>query len=245
MDVLFSVVGLCLALFAGVWTYEDARKRGMTASSAAVWGLGVAVLLILFLPLYLAGRPPLLAAAPGTLQVASQLVQLEELKAHGTLSEEEFQQAKARLLGSGDLSRAYVDEASGQINALLQQGRKPEALAAALQLRERLTGQADYAADLRNVQTAIVALSGSAPAAPASGSRVLGGLLLALGGLMVLGAMSMDVSVAVPTQTFMGETFGGGRVNNIGLMNDRQNLVMLGSALGLGGLLLMLLGGKR
>ena len=28
-------------------------------------------------------------------------------------------------------------------------------------------------------------------------------------------------------------------------MNDRQNLVMLGSALGLGGLLLMLLGGKK
>ena len=243
MDVLFSVVGLCLALFAGVWTYEDAKKRGMTAGSAVVWGLGVAVLLILFLPLYLAGRPPLPAAAPGTLQVASQLVQLEQLKARGTLSEEEFQQAKARLLSPADLSRTDVDEASGQINALLQQGRKPEALAAALQLREKLSGQAEYAGDLRNVETAIVALSGSPPAA--SGSRVLGGLLLALGGLMVLGAMSMDVSVAVPTQTYMGETFGGGRVNNIGLMNDRQNLVMLGSALGLGGLLLMLLGGKR
>lgn len=74
-----------------------------------------------------------------------------------------------------------MDEASGQINGFLQQGRKPEALAAALQLRERLSGQAEYAPDLRNVQTAITALSGNtAPAA--SGSRVLGGLLLVLGG---------------------------------------------------------------
>lgn len=71
---------------------------------------------------------------------------------------------------------------------------------------------------------------------------MLGGLVLVVGGLMVLGALSMDVGVAVPTQTILGETFGGGRVNNIGLMKDRQNLLILGSVLGLGGLLLSLLG---
>lgn len=36
-------------------------------------------------------------------------MQPEELKARGTLSEEEFQRAKTRLLGSGKLSRAWVD----------------------------------------------------------------------------------------------------------------------------------------
>ena len=61
----------------------------------------------------------------------------------------------------------------------------------------------------------------------------------------MLGALNMDVSVQVPVQTFMGESYGGGRVNNIGLMNDRQNLLLLGSALGIGGLLLSLLGGKK
>ena len=243
MDVLGMIIGICLGLFAAAWTYEDARKRGMSASSAAVWGLGVAVLLIAFLPLYLAGRPPLPAAPVETLQVAQQLLQLEELKIRGTLSEEEFVQAKSRLLG--DLSRTQVDEAAGHINTMLQQGRKPEALAAALQLQNRLAGRAEYASDLVNLQTAITALSGSRPAPATSGARVLGGLILAAGVLMVLGALSMDVSVQVPVQTFMGESYGGGRVNNIGLMNDRQNLMLLGSALGIGGLLLTLLGGKR
>lgn len=32
-----------------------------------------------------------------------------------------------------------------------------------------------------------------------------------------------DSSVAIPGVTIFGETIGGGRVNNIGLMQDRQN----------------------
>lgn len=243
MDVLGTIIGLCLALFAAGWTYDDARKRGMTASSAIIWAMGVAVLLIAFLPLYLAGRPPLLHKPAEPLQVAQQLLQLEELKARGTLSAEEFEKAKSRLLA--DLPRDQVDERIALINTLLQQGRKPEALAAALQLQSRLAGQPEYSTQLQSLQTAISALSGPAPATPINGARILGGLILALGGLLILSAMNMDVSVAVPTQTFMGESYGGGRVNNIGLMNDRQNLMVLGSALGLGGLLLMLLGGSR
>ena len=242
-----SIIGLCLALVAAGWTFEDARKRGMDAASALVWAIGVACLLILFLPLYLLRRPATAGPSPGALQVAQQLVQLEELKARGTLSEEAFQEAKSRLLGTepvGELSASYVEQSSAYINALLQQGRKVEALAAALQLQSKLTDQPEYAAQLKNVQAAIAALStaGAPVKAAPSGARVLGGLVLALGGLMVLAALNMDVSVAVPTQTILGETFGGGRVNNIGLMNDRQNLLLLGSALGLGGLMLSLLG---
>lgn len=42
MDVVGSIIGLCLALCAAGWTFEDARKRGMDAASALVWALGVA-----------------------------------------------------------------------------------------------------------------------------------------------------------------------------------------------------------
>ena len=36
-----------------------------------------------------------------------------------------------------------------------------------------------------------------------------------------------DSSVSVPAVTVFGETIGGGRVNNIGLMQDRQNGMMI------------------
>lgn len=162
MDVVGSIIGLCLALCAAGWTFEDARKRGMDAASAAVWALGVACLLIVFLPLYLLRRPASATPSPGALQVAQQLVQLEELKARGTLSEEAFQEAKSHLLGTepvGELSKSYVEQSSAYINALLQQVRKVEALAAALQLQTKLTGQPEYAGELKNVQAAIGALS--------------------------------------------------------------------------------------
>lgn len=250
MEVFGSIIGLCIALCVAGWTFEDARKRGMDGASAAVWALGVAFLLIVFLPLYLLRRPALSAPSAGSLALAQQLVQLEELRSRGTLSDQAFEEAKSRLLGSqptGEFGKDYVQQSSAYINALLQQGRKVEALAAALQLQTKLTDRAEYAAELGNVQSAIRALSGPAtsPSPAPSGGRVLGGLILVVGGLLVIGALNMDVSVAVPTQTILGETFGGGRVNNIGLMNDRQNLMMLGSALGIGGLLLTLLGGGR
>lgn len=229
------VIGLCIGLFAGIWTYEDARKRGMTSSSAGVWALGVCLLLILFLPLYLAGRPSLPATAPAPLQLAQQLLQLEEMKARGTLSDEEFLGAKARLLGNEQLTRAEVDQGAALINSLLQQNRKVEALAASLQLQNKLAGQPAYAEDLRSIQAAISALGGPTPSAPVSWGQFLGGVALFFGALMIVGALNMDVSVA----------FDAGRVNNLGLMNDRQNLLLLGSVVGIGGLLLCLLGGVR
>ncbi len=36
-----------------------------------------------------------------------------------------------------------------------------------------------------------------------------------------------DTTVAVPTVNFMGSTVGGGRVNNMGLLQDRQNGIIV------------------
>jgi len=128
-----------------------------------------------------------------------------------------------------------VDESAALINSLLQQNRKVEALAASLQLQNKLAGQPAYAGDLQSIQAAISALGGPTPSAPVSWGRFLGGVALFFGALMIVGAINTDVTVA----------YDGGRVNNLGLMNDRQNLLLLGSALGIGGLLLCLLGGGR
>lgn len=52
----------------------------------------------------------------------------------------------------------------------------------------------------------------------------IAGLMILLG---LLGAgyffLFFDTSVPVPTQELFGHTIGGGRVNNLGLMADRQN----------------------
>lgn len=50
-------------------------------------------------------------------------------------------------------------------------------------------------------------------------------LCLILGGLIGAGyfLLYFDPSVAVPSGQIMGHTFGGGRVNNLGLLQDRQN----------------------
>lgn len=59
----------------------------------------------------------------------------------------------------------------------------------------------------------------------------LGIFVLVLGVLVVLGAMIMDVSV--PS--------GLGRVNNIGLMSERQNYTIIGAVLSIAGLLMLVL----
>jgi len=66
---------------------------------------------------------------------------------------------------------------------------------------------------------------------------VIAGLLV-IGGLMcgIYYLAIFDPSVEVPSTEIAGETFGGGRVNNLGLMQDRQNGIYLGfgaAALGL------------
>jgi hypothetical protein len=47
-----------------------------------------------------------------------------------------------------------------------------------------------------------------------------------------------DPSVAVPQTEILGRTIGGGRVNNLGLMQDKQNALMLGCAVAVVGLML-------
>ena len=51
------------------------------------------------------------------------------------------------------------------------------------------------------------------------------GGLLAIGGLLAAAYFFFlfDTSVEVPVSKIFGETFGGGRVNNFGLMSQRQN----------------------
>lgn len=65
--------------------------------------------------------------------------------------------------------------------------------------------------------------------------RGFGVLLLIVGILALIGAMSMDVSVST----------GIGRVNNIGLMADRQNFTVVGGLIAIGGLLMFIFGGRR
>jgi len=48
--------GLVLLLALSIWVGNDARKRGMSAR----WGVGVGLMLIVFLPLYFVVRKPLL-----------------------------------------------------------------------------------------------------------------------------------------------------------------------------------------
>jgi hypothetical protein len=55
------------------------------------------------------------------------------------------------------------------------------------------------------------------------GIGFLGGLAIA-----IYFFFFFDTSVAVPSVSFMGEEFGGGRVNNIGLMAQRQNGILFG-----------------
>src|ERR1051326_6961968 len=69
------------------------------------------------------------------------------------------------------------------------------------------------------------------------------GALLFLGGLtgLIYYWQFFDTSVEVPLQTVLGQTYGGGRVHNIGLMQERQNgMIFSGIACGLGFVCLIL-----
>jgi hypothetical protein len=69
------------------------------------------------------------------------------------------------------------------------------------------------------------------PSANVSRSRKRNPGLIVLGFLVCVAGFAgllyfwlfYDSSVAIPGVTIFGETIGGGRVNNIGLMQDRQN----------------------
>ena len=64
---------------------------------------------------------------------------------------------------------------------------------------------------------------------------IIGISLLLFGVLGALYYFTMDTSVAVPSSEFMGQSFGGSRVYNIGLMQERQNGLIISLAVcGLG-----------
>lgn len=65
--------------------------------------------------------------------------------------------------------------------------------------------------------------------------RVLGALVLIGGAFFLLGGLGLDTTVE-------GET---GRIHNIGRMNDRTSLLICGGFTSLGGLLMILLGGRK
>lgn len=54
-----------------------------------------------------------------------------------------------------------------------------------------------------------------------------------------------DTTVSVPYMNILGQSFGGGRVNNFGLMQDRQNGIILSSVITIIGLILTLTGIKN
>jgi hypothetical protein len=76
--------------------------------------------------------------------------------------------------------------------------------------------------------------------------RIVGALLFILGAASaVYYYQFFDTSVDAPTLTVLGQSFGGGRVHNIGLMQDRQNGLMLGAFGSVVGLALLLYGQRR
>jgi drug/metabolite transporter (DMT)-like permease len=68
MDNAGYLLGVIIAAGIGVWVATDANKRGM---NGVLWGIGVFLLCIVFLPIYLIVRKPEqaqlpMAQAPGT-----------------------------------------------------------------------------------------------------------------------------------------------------------------------------------
>jgi hypothetical protein len=70
------------------------------------------------------------------------------------------------------------------------------------------------------------------------------GLLLLIGGIgaAVYFVQFYDTSVDVPEAKVMGQTIGGGRVHNVGLMQNRQTGIIVSVVVAVAGLACMLLG---
>lgn len=68
-------------------------------------------------------------------------------------------------------------------------------------------------------------------------------VILGLGGAIYF--LHFDTSVAVPVTTIGGVSVGGGRVNNIGLMNERRNGILFGFGAAAVGGVLRFVGRKR
>jgi hypothetical protein len=101
-------------------------------------------------------------------------------------------------------------------------------------------------------------LTGPVPDSPANSSsepwdtsnsgpsvvRVLG-LLLFLGGFIALIYFWQFYDTSVPTQEFVGQPFPGGRVHNIGLMQDRQIGILIGGMCAALGVVFAIIGHSR
>lgn len=76
--------------------------------------------------------------------------------------------------------------------------------------------------------------------------HILGSVFL-LGGIIGLlwYFAGFDVTVPVPTSEFFGHTIGGGRVVNLGLMNERTNGMLFSTAVAIFGGALFRLSNKR
>jgi hypothetical protein len=71
----------------------------------------------------------------------------------------------------------------------------------------------------------------------------LGALLCALGAIgAVFFFAAFDTSVQVPVREVLGQTVGGGRVNNLGLMNQQENAIIISCVVALIGVILLVVG---
>lgn len=79
-----------------------------------------------------------------------------------------------------------------------------------------------------------------------SGLGVLGKLAFIAGSIILIYYWQFyDTSVAVPTETIFGQTVGGGRVNNLGLMQDRESGIIVGGIIAAFGLFCLISSGRN
>jgi len=79
-----------------------------------------------------------------------------------------------------------------------------------------------------------------------SGMKTLGGVILIIG--LAIGLyfwIFFDASVEVPRQEIFGQVIGGGRVNNIGLLQEKQTGTFVGLGAAALGLILVLVGASK
>jgi hypothetical protein len=73
--------------------------------------------------------------------------------------------------------------------------------------------------------------------------KVVGILLLLIGaGVLLFFLLFYNTAVEIPSQTFMGHEVGGGKVHNIGLIQNRQSGIFVGSIVAVAGLACFLFG---
>ena len=88
---------------------------------------------------------------------------------------------------------------------------------------------------------------------PSAPPAISTGFLKGLGAFLFLGGVAsaiyyyayFDTSVVVPAVSILGQSLGGGRVNNIGLMQQQQNSLMISVVVALVGLVCVGVAGRR